>query len=54
MILVVGLLLVLFADTIGDGLVHAFNSTEKVRLLIVDFLNVFRCSFSLLILFLRV
>jgi hypothetical protein len=43
-----------FADTIDDGVVHAFDSTGKVRLLIVDFLNVFRGSISLLILALRV
>jgi hypothetical protein len=54
MILVVGLLLVSFVDTIGDGVVHAFNSTGKVRFLVVDFFNVFRGSFSLLVLALRV
>jgi hypothetical protein len=40
-LLVVGLLLSSFADAIGDGVVHAFDSTGKVWLLIVDFLNVF-------------
>jgi hypothetical protein len=49
-ILVVGLLLESFADTIGDGVVHAFNSTGKVQFLVVDFFNVFRGSFSLLML----
>jgi hypothetical protein len=39
-LLVVGLLLGSFAATIGDGVIHAFDSTEKVRLLIVDFLDV--------------
>jgi hypothetical protein len=53
-ILVVGLLLVSFTDTIGYGVVHAFNSIGKVWLLIVDFFQVFRGSFSLLVLALRV
>jgi hypothetical protein len=44
----------LFTDTIGNGVVHAFNSTGKVRLLVVNFFNVFRGSFSLLVLALRV
>jgi hypothetical protein len=39
-----------FVDTIGYGVVHAFNSTGKVWLLIVNFFNVFRGSFSLLVL----
>jgi hypothetical protein len=43
-----------FADTIGDGVVYAFNSTRKVRLLVVNFFNVFRGSISLLMLALRV
>jgi hypothetical protein len=41
MVLVIGLLLVPFADTIGDGVVHTFDSTEKVWLLVVNFFNVF-------------
>jgi hypothetical protein len=43
-----------FADTIGDGVVNAFNSTGKVWLLVVNFFNVFRGSFSLLLLAFRV
>jgi hypothetical protein len=38
---VVGLLLVTLADSIGDGVVHAFNSTGQVRFLVVDLLDVF-------------
>jgi hypothetical protein len=53
-LLVVGLLLGSFVGTIDDGVVHAFNSAGKIRLLIVDFLKVFLCSSSLLVLFLRV
>jgi hypothetical protein len=53
-LLVVGLLLGFFAAPIGDGVIHAFDSTGKVRLLIVDFFNVLRCSFSVLVLALRV
>jgi hypothetical protein len=30
-----------FADTIGDGVVQTFDSTRKVRLLVVNFFNVF-------------
>jgi hypothetical protein len=41
MILVVGLLLESFTYTIGNSVVYAFNSTRKVRLLVVDFLQVF-------------
>jgi hypothetical protein len=51
---VVGLLLGSFATPIGDGVIHAFDSTGKVRLLIVDFVDVLRCSFSFLVLALRV
>jgi hypothetical protein len=54
MLLDVGLILVSFANTIGDGVVHAFNSTVKVRFLVIHFFNVFRGSFSLLVLALRV
>jgi hypothetical protein len=43
-----------FADTIGDGVVYTFNSTGKVRILIVNFFNVFRGSISLLMLAVRV
>jgi hypothetical protein len=53
-LLVVDLLLGSFATTISDGVIHAFDSTGKVRLLIVDFLDVLRCSFSFLVLALRV
>jgi hypothetical protein len=54
MTLVVGLLLGSFAYTISDGVVYAFNSTGKVRLLVVHFLEVLRGSFSLFKLALRV
>jgi hypothetical protein len=43
-----------FANTIGYGVVHTFNSTGKVRLLVIDFLQIFRGFFSLLMLALRV
>jgi hypothetical protein len=45
---------VALTDSIGDGVGHAFNSSGKVRFLIVDLLGVFRSSFSLLVLALRV
>jgi hypothetical protein len=53
-LLVVGLLLGSFAAAIGDHVVYAFGSTGKVWLFIVDFLVVLRCSFSVLVLALRV
>jgi hypothetical protein len=45
---------VTLADSIGDGVVHAFHSSEQVWFLVVDLLGVFRNSFSLLVLALRV
>jgi hypothetical protein len=53
-LLVVGLFLGSFAVPVGDGVIHVFDSTGKVRLFIVDFLVVLRCSFSFLVLALRV
>jgi hypothetical protein len=45
---------VALADSIGDGVIHAYNSTGQVQLLVVGFLNVFRSSINLLVLALRV
>jgi hypothetical protein len=54
MILVVGLLLVSFTYTIGNGVVYAFNSTREVWLLVVHFFEVFWGFFSLFMLALLV
>jgi hypothetical protein len=45
---------VALADSIGDGVVHAFNSSRKVWFLVVGLLDVFRGFLSSLVLVLRV
>jgi hypothetical protein len=45
---------VALADSIGDGVIHAFNSFGMVWFLVVDLLGVFRRSFGFLVLALRV